>query len=323
MKKKNSLDAFDINKNDDGVRLDKILLNKFENLNFIKVQKLIRVGFFKVNQKRVKPNHKVKAHDLIQYNKKFIFQKFRKKNKNLSEIELKYDKKISEIKKKIIYEDKFLMVINKPFGIPVQGGSKVGFNIDLALPFLNKENSCLKLVHRIDKDISGILLLAKSKEIARNLTRLFRENQIKKKYLTIVIGKFSKNKGEINVPIIKKTIGGIEKMDIDYSSDEISETSYKVIDHKKELSLLEVFPKTGRKHQIRVHFYSISKPILGDNKYFLVNKNKKILKRKKMYLHAREISFKLNNNKYKFKADLPNYFKKTIEEYKMDYQCNE
>ena len=112
-------------------------------------------------------------------------------------------------------------------------------------------------------------------------------------------------------------------MDIDYSSDEKSETSYKVIDHKKELSLLEVFPKTGRKHQIRVHLQSISLPILGDNKYFLISNNKKILERKKMHLHAREIKFQLNNKKYKFKATLPNYFKNTIQEYKMNYKCDE
>ena len=323
MKKKNSLDAFNINKDDDGVRLDKILLNKIENLSFIKVQKLIRVGFFKVNQKRVKPNHKVKAYDLVQYNNKLIIQTPSKKNKNLSEIELKYEKKISEIKKKIIYEDKFLLVLNKPIGIPVQGGSKVGFNIDLALPFLTKDSSCLKLVHRIDKDTSGILLLAKSKDIARKLTTLFRENKIKKKYLAIVIGRLNKNKGEIILPIKKKKIEGKEKMDIDYGSDAVSETSFKVIDYKKELSLLEVFPKTGRKHQIRLHLYSISAPILGDNKYFLLSKNKKIQQRKKMHLHAKEIIFQLNNNKYELKADLPNYFKNTIKEYKMDYQCNE
>ena len=323
MMKKNSLDAFNINLDDDGVRLDKILLKKFENLSFIKAQKLIRVGYFKVNLKRVKSNYKVKVHDLIQYNKKLILQNLNKKNKNLSEIELKYNKKISEIKKQIIYEDKFLLVINKPFGIPVQGGSKIGFNIDLALPFLTKDNSCLKLVHRIDKDTSGILLLAKSKDIARKLTALFRENQIKKKYLAIVIGRLNKNKGEIILPIKKKKIEGIEKMDIDYDSDHISETSFKVLDYKKELSLLEVFPKTGRKHQIRVHLHSISTPILGDSKYFLISKKKKILRRKKMHLHAREIIFQLNNNKYKFKASLPNYFKNTIEEYKMDYQLNE
>ena len=319
MKKINSLDAFNINKDDNGVRLDKVLLKKFENLSFIKLQKLIRVGFFKVNKKRVKPNYKVKIYDLVQYNSKLVVENTIKKNKNSSEIELKYNKKISEIKKNIIYEDKFLLVINKPFGIPVQGGSKVGFNIDLALPFLAKGNSCLKLVHRIDKNTSGILLLAKSKEVARQLTALFKENKIKKKYLAIVIGKLNKNKGEIILPIKKKKIEGKEKMDIDHSSDDISETSYKVIDYKKKLSLLEVFPKTGRKHQIRVHLHSISVPILGDDKYFLISKNKKILQRKKMHLHAIEITFQLNSNKYKFKAELPKYFKNTIEECKMDY----
>ena len=100
MKKKNSLAAFNINIKDNGVRLDKILLKKFNNLNFIKIQKLIRVGFFKVNQKRVKSNYKVKSSDLIQYNDKIIIQKTVETNKYISEIELKYEKKIAEIKKK-------------------------------------------------------------------------------------------------------------------------------------------------------------------------------------------------------------------------------
>ena len=96
MKKINSLDAFNINKDDNGVRLDKVLLKKFENLSFIKLQKLIRVGFFKVNKKRVKPNYKVKIYDLVQYNSKLVVENTIKKNKNSSEIELKYNKKISE-----------------------------------------------------------------------------------------------------------------------------------------------------------------------------------------------------------------------------------
>ncbi len=323
MKKKNHLDAFSIEQEDNGIRLDKVLFKKFQNLNFVKVQKLIRVGFFKVNQKRVKSNYRVNSYDLIQYNNKLVLENVDNSNNSLSQVELKYEKRIAEVKKNIIFEDNFLLVINKPSGIPVQGGNKVGFHIDLVLPFLSKDKSCLRLVHRIDKDTSGILLLAKSKDIARKVTMLFRENKIKKKYLAIVIGKLNKNEGEITLPIKKNIVEGREKMDIDYSSEEIAETFYKVIDYKKELSLLEVYPKTGRKHQIRVHLKNISTPILGDNKYFLISNNNKNLNSKKMHLHAREIKFNLNNNKYNFTADLPSYFKDTIRDFKMDYQYDE
>ena len=307
---KKNLTSLNIKKEDIGIRLDKILLKKFNSLNFIKIQKLIRTGFFKVNNRKVKSNYKVSVADEIQYSNKSIDES--KFKKDTSTILIKYKKQIAEIKKNIIFEDNFLLVINKPHGIPVQGGNNVNFNIDLILPILCKNNNSIRLVHRLDKNTSGILLLAKSKEVAQNVTMLFKENKIKKKYVTIVKGKLTKRKGKISLPLTKKKIAGIEKMVVDPDSKEKAETSYKVIDYKKGLSLLEVYPKTGRKHQIRVHLQSINHPILGDNKYNKTNGDNKGVSSKKMHLHAKEIQFFLNNNKYFFKASLPNFFKETI-----------
>ena len=265
MIEKKSLASLNIKKEDIGIRLDKILLKKFNSLSFIKIQKLIRIGFFKVNNRKVKSNYKVNEADKIEYSNNSINEN--KFKKDISSILIKYKKQIADIKKNIIFEDNFLLVINKPYGIPVQGGNNVNFNIDLILPILCENNSSIRLVHRIDKNTSGILLLAKSKEVAQNITMLFKENKIKKKYLTIVEGKLTKRIGKITLPVTKKKIAGMEKMVIDPYSKEKAETSYKVIDYKKGLSLLEVYPKTGRKHQIRVHLQSINHPILGDNKY--------------------------------------------------------
>ena len=310
MIEKKSLAFLNIKKEDIGSRLDKILLKKFNSLSFVKIQKLIRVGFFKVNNRKVKSNYKVSVADEIQYSNKSIDES--KFKKDTSAILIKYKKQIAEIKKNIIFEDNFLLVINKPHGIPVQGGNNVNFNIDLILPILCKNNNSIRLVHRIDKNTSGILLLAKSKEVAQNLTMLFKENKIEKKYLTIVEGKLIKRKGKITLPVTKKKIEGIEKMVVDPYSKEKAETSYKVIDYKKGLSLLEIYPKTGRKHQIRVHLQSINHPILGDNKYNKTNGDNQGVSSKKMHLHAKEIQFILNNKKYFFKASLPNFFKDTI-----------
>ena len=310
MIEKKSLASLNIKKEDIGIRLDKILLKKFNSLSFIKIQKLIRIGFFKVNNRKVKSNYKVNVSDKIQYSNKSINEN--KFKKDISSILIKYKKQIADIKKNIIFEDNFLLVINKPHGIPVQGGNNVNFNIDLILPILCKNNSSIRLVHRIDKNTSGILLLAKSKEVAQNITMLFKENKIKKKYLTIVEGKLTKRIGKITLPVTKKKIAGMEKMVVDPNSKEKAETSYKVIDYKKGLSLLEVYPKTGRKHQIRVHLQSINHPILGDNKYNKTNDDNKEVSSEKMHLHAKEIQFVLNNNKYFFKASLPNFFKETI-----------
>tara|TARA_Y100000591_G_C21759895_1_gene659545 strand:- start:53 stop:1018 length:966 start_codon:yes stop_codon:yes gene_type:complete len=310
MIEKKSLASLNIKQEDIGIRLDKILLKKFNNLSFIKVQKLIRVGFFKVNNKKVKANYKINVSDKIQYNNKSINEN--KLDKDASRILIKYKKQITNIKNSIIFEDDFLLVINKPNGIPVQGGNNVNFNIDLILPVLCKNNNSIRLVHRIDKNTSGILLLAKSKKVAQDITMLFKENKIKKKYLTVVVGKLTKSVGKITLPVTKKKIAGMEKMVVDPNSKEKAETNYKVIDYKKGLSLLEVSPKTGRKHQIRVHLQSINHPILGDNKYNKPNDDNKEISSEKMHLHAKEIQFVLNNNKYFFKASLPNFFKQTI-----------
>ena len=310
MTEKKSLASLNIKKEDIGIRLDKILLKKFNSLSFIKIQKLIRIGFFKVNNRKVKSNYKVNEDDKIVYsNNSIIENKFKK---DISSILIKYKKQIADIKKNVIFEDNFLLVINKPYGIPVQGGNNVNFNIDLILPILCENNSSIRLVHRIDKNTSGILLLAKTKEVAQNITMLFKENKIKKKYLAIVEGKLTKIIGKITLPVTKKKISGIEKMVVDIYSKEKAETSYKVIDYKKGLSLLEVYPKTGRKHQIRVHLQSINHPILGDYKYNSTNNVNKEVSNERMHLHAKEIQFVLNNNKYFFKASLPNFFKETI-----------
>tara|TARA_Y100000589_G_scaffold236516_1_gene223958 strand:- start:801 stop:1766 length:966 start_codon:yes stop_codon:yes gene_type:complete len=310
MTEKKSLASLHIKKEDTGIRLDKILLKKFNSLSFIKIQKLIRIGFFKVNNRKVKSNYKVNEADKIVYSNNSITEN--KFKKDLSSILIKYKKQIADIKKNVIFEDNFLLVINKPYGIPVQGGNNVSFNIDLILPILCENNSSIRLVHRIDKNTSGILLLAKTKEVAQNITMLFKENKIKKKYLAIVEGKLKKIIGKITLPVTKKKIAGMEKMVIDPYSKEKAETSYKVIDYKKGLSLLEVYPKTGRKHQIRVHLRSINHPILGDYKYNSTNNDNKEVSNEKMHLHAKEIQFVLNNKKYFFKASLPNFFKETI-----------
>ena len=321
MIEKKSLACLNIKQEDIGIRLDKILLKKFNSLSFTKIQKLIRVGFFKVNNRKVKANYKVSASDKIQYSNKSVNENESKKD--ISKIAIKYKRPVAEIKKNIIFEDNFLLVINKPYGIPVQGGSNVNFNIDLILPLLCKDNVSLRLVHRIDKNTSGILLLAKSKEVAQNITMLFKENRIKKKYLALVEGELKKRKGEIILPITKKKVSSMEKMVVDLNSREIAETNYKVIECKKGLSLLEVYPKTGRKHQIRVHLQSINHPILGDNKYNKTNDDYQEISSHKMHLHAKEIQFRLNNNKYFFKASLPNFFKETLKKLNIENKSDE
>ena len=231
-----------------------------------------------------------------------------------------YSQDIKRLSKTIIYEDKNILVLNKINGLPVQGGTKVNFNVDIALPYLTKEKDSLKLTHRIDKSTSGILILAKSREIAREMSFLFKQNKVSKTYWALTINSPKNKENIIKLPVSKILINRKEKMAVDIKSNKVAETSYRVLETKDNLSLLEVNPKTGRTHQIRVHLLHINTPIIGDKKYGLNQSNNLIdnFKKAKLHLHAKKVSFTLQNKTYNIEAKLPAYFKETLLKYNFE-----
>ncbi len=292
-----------------GLRLDKFISQNFLDISYSTIQKKIRLGMFRVNNLKKKPNYKVNYSDKIHYNKKLNL-KIEKKTQAIIPEKIKI-----LLKKSVIYEDKYILILNKPYGISVQGGSKISLSIDDLLPFLSTTDTKLRLTHRIDKNTTGVLVLAKSKEMAKKITFLFKENKIIKTYLTVVIGSPKKSKGCINAPLSKESIRGMERMKVKADSDKEAITYYKKIDYKKGLSLLEVSPKTGRTHQIRAHLLYDKHPVLGDDKYNLYDTNQNKLfpsLERKMHLHAKNITFKLNDKTYSFNAELPNHFVRTL-----------
>ena len=220
--------------------------------------------------------------------------------------------------KQVIYEDKHILVLNKPINFAVQGGNKVKHSIDKIIN-INSSKTGVKyrLTHRLDKDSSGILILAKSEKSAKKIIKLFQERKINKTYLTIVTGLPKQHSSHINYPIIKKkNYNGKEIMQISKNDKMAKEaiTYYKVIDQLgKKLSFLLVKPLTGRKHQIRIHLAAIGHPILGDGKYggknaFETNLNNKI------HLHAYHINIdNYFNKKLDITAKLSKHFKETCD----------
>ena len=301
----------EVEKEDENQRFDKFLQSKINSLSYAKIQKLIRIGYFKVNQEKKKSNYKIKNSDKILC--KNLIDLNTEKKDNFAII---YKKEISLLHENIIFENKDFLVLNKPEGISVQGGTKIKFNIDLVLAYLSKDTKRLKLVHRIDKNTSGLLLIAKSKIMANKLTSLFKKNKILKKYFAICIGKPADNSGMINYPLVKSKINGKEMMVLDSQKKKPAETFYKVLQTKNNLSFLQLEPKTGRTHQIRAHLKLLGYPILGDHKYTSSKEhiNKKYNGFKKMHLHARFLSFYLDDKKYQFKAELPKYFIEILKE---------
>lgn len=288
---------------ENGSRADKIVANVFDEVSYTFLQKIFRTKKVKVNDKHVQASDHLNEGDVI----KIYANKNSPTISKKSNCELK-NPRLTELAKRfkqmIIFENKEFVAINKPTNLSVQMGSKVKNSVETMMKFYRKD---LKLVHRIDKDTSGILLIAKGRLAAQKLTRLFRENKIHKTYLAIVYGKI-KSAGIIDNFLQKTIIGGEEKIKIAINGDgQRAITKYfpKKISNQqfKYYTLLELHPQTGRKHQLRVHCAdALHTPILGDKKY---NKNSE---HRELFLHAYKVSIK--EMRVEITAPLPKYFSK-------------
>ncbi|MDR3224629.1 MAG: RluA family pseudouridine synthase [Holosporales bacterium] len=210
--------------------------------------------------------------------------------------EIDYSKFIEQFKSMIVYEDTDIIIINKPSGLASQLGSKTNLSVDVMAKVYN-ENA--RLVHRIDKETSGITVLSKNIETSRYMLYLFQKKLIQKKYLAIVVGKLDMVNGKITKPLLKNK----EKVVVDFENGKNAITEFRVLKHLgKNRTLIEATPLTGRTHQIRVHMASIECPIVGDKKY-------NGPKCEKLCLHAHEISFtSRDNRKIHQKVNPPKYF---------------
>ena len=287
-------------------RIDKWIRNNLGKVPQGLIEKNLRFGKIKLNKKKVKSSHKLNKDDLIDVfdiNFKQIFTQ--KKEKYLpNKIILKESESL------IIENNDDFVVVNKEAGIPVQGGTRSKKNlIDIFSKSKYFEDTKPYSVHRLDKDTSGVFIIAKNRETAKLFTSLFRLRRIHKTYLAICYGDVLSKKGSLNYDLVryegKKKI--IEK----------SQTTYKLIDKNLNYSLLELNPITGRKHQLRKQLSLFGHPIYGDDKY--VNNKLYSTKNKKLLLHSYKIKFILNNNKYTFKATPPDYFNNFIKLKKLSF----
>jgi 23S rRNA pseudouridine955/2504/2580 synthase len=248
-----------VNIDNAGSRLDKFLAKN--GFGFTLAQKLLRQKNIKVNSKRSAADYKLEQGDVVE-----VFGNLQITGQTPSKPKVNEDK-INLIKKSIIYQDENLIAIDKPAGIAVQAGNLGDFSIDVALPYLKFDNEeTPRLVHRLDRDTSGILLLARNRKTATLLTDGFKNKTIKKTYLALVKGIPSKEQDVISMPLLEKSFGNVKKVFKDNLGKEAI-THYKVLKTFEDHSLLELKPITGRMHQLRVHCKEIGHPIIGDGKY--------------------------------------------------------
>jgi len=287
------------------MRLDRFLRNKIGKIPQGLIEKKIRTGKIKLNKKKVKSSTKVTLNDKVE-----LFNLDFKEKSNIKKINFKPSNTIIKSNEKSIIENnEDFIVINKDSGISVQGGTKSKKNlIDIFKKSKIFENTKPYSVHRLDKDTSGVFIIAKKREMAQLLTSLFRLRKIHKTYLAICHGELEKNSGELNDNLIRYDNGKkiVEK----------AKTIFKVIDKNSEASLLELKPITGRKHQLRKQLYNIGHSIYGDEKYKQIN-----LKgiNKKLMLHSYQIKFLINNQKHSYKALLPDYFKNLLKSKRLNF----
>ena len=287
------------------MRLDRFLRNKIGKIPQGLIEKKLRTGKIRLNKKKVKSSTKVTLNDKIE-----LFNLDFKEKSNNKKINFKPSNTIIKSNEKSIIENnKDFIVINKESGISVQGGTKSKKNlIDIFKKSKIFENTKPYSVHRLDKDTSGVFIIAKKREMAQLLTSLFRLRKIHKTYLAICHGELEKNSGELNDNLIRYDNGKkiVEK----------AKTIFKVIDKNSEASLLELKPITGRKHQLRKQLYNIGHSIYGDEKYKHIN-----LKgiNKKLMLHSYQIKFLINKQKHTYKALLPDYFKNLLKSKRLNF----
>ena len=284
---------------DDGMRLNRWFLREYPALSLSRLQKLLRTKQIKVEGKRAETSTRLSAGQELRI-PPLDNEKALPENKILSKNDADF------ITSLVIYKDKDIIVINKPSGLAVQGGTNTTRHIDGMLEALKFElNEKPKLVHRIDKNTSGILVLARNRKSADMLTKAFREKKINKTYLALVLGCPEPKEGIIEYNLEK--VG--EKMEV-VEDGQKALTEIKVLDNTgKKFALVEAHPLTGRTHQIRAHLEAIGTPIVGDDKYFGEKRERFQQIQDKLYLHAYKIDLSnIYNKKTVITADLPKHF---------------
>lgn len=286
------------------LRIDKAISEKYEDLSRTMIQKLMEEGKILVNQKVVKASYKVNQKDVI----------------TIEEIEAKeIDLKPQDIPLDIVYEDKDIIVVNKQKGLVVHpaNGNPDGTLVNAIMAICKDSLSGIGgeirpgIVHRLDKDTSGLIIVAKNDKTHINMSEQIKNHEVKKTYLALVRGVIKENEATINMPIDRSTKDR-KKMAVSKSGRNAI-THFKVLERYEKYTFLQVNIETGRTHQIRVHLSHIGYPLIGDSVY---SNGKNPFGVEGQMLHAYELEFKhpITGKEMKLHAPLPEYFKEVLDQ---------
>ena len=277
---------------EDGMRLDRWFKTHYPDLGHVQLQKLLRSGQVRLDGGRVKASSRIVELQIIRVPP--IEERAARKAQPKQKFKIT-EEDIELVKSWIIHQDSHLFVINKPSGLAAQGGSGTTRHVDGLLDALMpKDGERPRLVHRLDKDTSGVMLIARSRKAATFYTDVFQSKEAKKLYWALVVGQPKLEEGIITLPLKKAPGAKGDKVIIDQKEGKFARTAYRVLDTAgQKVSWLAFQPVTGRTHQIRVHLSHLGFPIVGDDKYGDYQLNKELNrssgkgpKLKRMFLHA-------------------------------------
>lgn len=289
----------EITSDQSGQRIDNFLLAKLKGVPKSHVYRILRKGEVRVNKGRVKPVYRLCEGDVVRI-PPVRYSASAEVNPHQAVLEA--------IERNILYEDKSILVINKPSGMAVHGGSGLSYGVIEALRKLKSEENYLELVHRLDRETSGCLLVAKKRSLLRNLHDQLRNKLTDKRYLALLQGCWRDGERVIDKPLLKNVLTSGERIVRVNEQGKTARSIVRPLECRDIASLVEMEPVTGRTHQLRVHAASVGHAIAGDEKYGDEEFNKLMRKSglKRLFLHARSISFENNQGQgMTFTAPLP------------------
>ena len=289
-----------------GQRIDNYLMCQLKGVPKSLVYRIVRKGEVRVNKGRIKPEYRLKEGDMVRIPP--VRQAEKKEPGKAS------DKVLKQIESRIIFEDKRIMVINKPSGLAVHGGSGLSFGLIEALRELRPNDKSLELVHRLDRDTSGCLIIAKKRSALRRLHEQLREGSMDKRYMALLKGKWKGTSKLVDAPLLKNVIKSGERLVFVDPKGKDARTQFSPYSVGDEASLMSVKLDTGRTHQIRVHAQHLGYPIAGDNKYGDDEFNRQMKSKglKRLFLHAFSLKFYLPD--VETGEDVPIYVEAPLDE---------
>ncbi len=297
-----------------GQRIDNFLLTYLKGVPRTLIYRVLRKGEVRVNKGRAKPTYRLAAGDVIRVPPLRLPSPKERAEPGKRVVE--------RIEESVIYEDKHLLVLNKPAGLAVHGGSGVNYGVIEALRAARPEAPFLELVHRLDRDTSGCLMVAKRRSTLRAVHEMLRSEGVDKRYLALVQGTWPERRRSVSASLRKNTLSSGERMVRVSDDGKASTTEFRLRARLRGATLIEAAPLTGRTHQIRVHAAHAGHPIAGDEKYGEAAFNRAMRERglTRLFLHAESLSLRLpaSGERLRVSAPLDDDLQKIVEGLRLD-----